>query len=280
MKAIYPILLTCGIIFPVSGQTLKNPKEGKVISEEVQNAIEEFNRLKRTGEEKPAEVTVVLPPPVSEKASLPDEEESAAGSDEASPETADKPILVTGKPPEEQAETADKISAPSPTPDEISESAAESDSTSKKPGLEIRVESIRKGTGKLDPNKINLRASFPAKPLSNPPEGWIMEKTKDAPAMQREVEIQPGTVVSLDIKPHVLIPNADGVDVFAVAEPGFIAPDGYRQQQTVSAILAKSVVQLDEDAKQLGSALDELNRILSSLPQPEPKATPVEEVDQ
>ena len=143
------------------------------------------------------------------------------------------------------------------------------------------VESIRKGTGKLDPEKIKLRASFPAKPLANPPAGWIMEKSKDAPTLLREVEIQPGTVISLDIKPHVLIPNADGASIFAVTEPGFDPLSGYRQEQTVSAILAKSVVQLDEDAKQLGTALSELNRILSSLPNPEPKAVPVkEEVEQ
>ncbi len=148
------------------------------------------------------------------------------------------------------------------------------------PGLEIRVESIRRGTGILDPEKINLRASFPAKPLASPPSGWQMEKTDDAPAIKRDVEIQPGTIISLDIKPHVLTPDADGANTFAVNEPGFDPLEKYQQKQTVSAILAKSVVQLDEDAKQLGNALSELQQILSSLPNPEPKAIPVEEADQ
>lgn len=95
-----------------------------------------------------------------------------------------------------------------------------------------------------------------------------MKKLEGVPAVNREIELQPGTMVSLEISPHVLIPEIDSNSVFSVNEPGFDAIDGYQQKQTVSAILATSVVQLDEDAKQLGSAISELTQILSSLPRP------------
>ncbi len=270
MKATHPIILTFALCIPLGAQTLKQPGEKKVVSDEVQKAIDEFNRLKSEGREKANDVTVILPPPAPVETTEPEPE-------------APEPVLVTGKPRKEAA--PGELPKPEPTefpkvdpttPEPVSPAAE-----SAEPGLEVRVESIRKGTGKLDPEKINLRAGFPAKPLASPPPGWIMEKSKDAPVIIREVELQPGTVISLDIKPHVLIPDADGANVFSVNEPGFDPLAGYRQEQTVSAILAKSVVQLDEDSKQLGNALSELHRILSSLPNPEPKATPVpEEVEQ
>lgn len=279
MKASYHIFLAWGLLFPLTAQTLKAPKEERIISDEVQNAIDEFNRLKSEGKDKENEVTIVLPPPSPAEVM---EETPAAPAEEAGEE---KPVLVTGKPPESpddvSQEEAEGTASPEPPADELPDSEPPAlDIENREPGLEVRVESIRRGTGELDPDKISLRASFPAKPLANPPQGWLLEKSKDAPAIMREVEIQPGTVISLDIKPHILVPDADGTDVFTVNEPGFNPLDGYRQKQTVSAILSKSVVQLDEDAKQLGSALSELQRILSSLPQPEPKATPVEEVEQ
>ena len=284
MKTSHPIILVCALCLPLGAQNQIQQKGPKIVSDEVQKAIDEFNRLKNEGKEKANEVTVVLPPPLPDKSA----EESVEPKPEVAPE--EEPVLVTGKAPEEAApdpeETGDTlllklpaIDIPGAKPSEPSEPTPLIEA--KEPGLEVLVESIRKGTGKLDPEKIKLRASFPAKPLANPPAGWIMEKSKDAPTLLREVEIQPGTVISLDIKPHVLIPNADGASIFAVTEPGFDPLSGYRQEQTVSAILAKSVVQLDEDAKQLGTALSELNRILSSLPNPEPKAVPVkEEVEQ
>ncbi|MBG7607781.1 MAG: hypothetical protein IZT59_07125 [Verrucomicrobia bacterium] len=287
MKTSHPIILVCALCLPLGAQNQIQQKGPKIVSDEVQKAIDEFNRLKNEGKEKANEVTVVLPPPLPDKSA----EESVEPKPEVAPE--EEPVLVTGKAPEEAApdpeETGDTlllklpaIDIPGAKPSEPSEPSEPTPLIeAKEPGLEVLVESIRKGTGKLDPEKIKLRASFPAKPLANPPAGWIMEKSKDAPTLLREVEIQPGTVISLDIKPHVLIPNADGASIFAVTEPGFDPLSGYRQEQTVSAILAKSVVQLDEDAKQLGTALSELNRILSSLPNPEPKAVPVkEEVEQ
>lgn len=305
MKPIYTLLLTPGLLFSLSAQTLDIPKKERTVSVEVQKAIDEFNRLKSEanskGKEKKNEVTVILPPaspletPEEQPAPTDDADTTDAAdqllpADEAEPANeADaaaeqKPVLVTGRPPEDEAADTEDLSEQAiPVPDgttlpEPDLSAPMADTN--EPGLEIRVESIRRGTGNLETDKINLRASFPAKPLGSPPSGWQMEKTEDAPAIKRDVELQPGTVISLDIKPHVLIPDADGAATFAVNEPGFDPLEKYRQRQTVSAILAKSVIQLDEDAKQLGNALSELQQILSSLPSPEPKAIPVEEAEQ
>ncbi len=136
-------------------------------------------------------------------------------------------------------------------------------------GLEVRVESIRQGSGKIDPDDIQLKASFPAKPLSGAPDGWTMSRSEDAPEFKRNVELQPGTSISLSIRPHVLAPAADGVTNFAIREPGFETLNGYQQKDTVSAILSRSVVQLDEDSKKMGKLIEDLQLILGSLPKPE-----------
>ncbi len=260
MKAVYFILPTVALILPVAGENPDTEKNGKSVSAEVQKAIDEFNRLKKEGKAKLNEVTVVLPAPDEEQLETDSEPTETAGKvlDEAEDES-------QATPPEKFSEITNPPSM---------------EKANDQPGLEVRVESIRSGTGKLDPSKIKLRSSFPAKRMASPPQGWLTEKFGEIPALQREVELQPGTVVSLEISPHVLIPDADGDRVFAVTEPGFNPSGGYRQGQTVSAILARSAVQLDEDAKQLGNAISELNGILSSLPSPETGSDPVEEVEE
>ena len=91
------------------------------------------------------------------------------------------------------------------------------------------------------------------------------------------MEISPGNKITLTVRPHLLVPVADGAASFSVSEPGFEAPLGYSQTATVSAILADSIRQLDEDSKQLGTAIDQLQQILVSLPAPEPEPDPKSE---
>lgn len=143
-----------------------------------------------------------------------------------------------------------------------------------KEGLEIRVESIRESSGELDPGQIKLKASFPAKSLSSVPDGWILEKSEQAPALRKEVTLRPGKTISLSIQPHVLAPATDGINTFAVIEPGFDVSEGYRQSNTVSAILENSVAQLDRDALLLGNAISNLHQLLASLPKPDPEDSP------
>ena len=226
----------------------------------VQKAIREFNRR---DEEKPNEVTVVLAP-----------EESDANSTEepASAETTETaPLLVTGTAPK-GTELVAKPEAPQ-EPDLIPEPPPEPPK-----GLTVRVKEIQAGSGNVDPSKVKLLAPFPAKPLATPPAGWHLETSADAPPFTRDVEIASGKSITLTIHPHLLVPDADGVNAFNITEPGFDATLGYYQNSTVSAILSKSVRQLEDDSKNLSAAIDQLQQVLVSLPtadpQPESKTTP------
>lgn len=91
------------------------------------------------------------------------------------------------------------------------------------------------------------------------------------------VEIEKGKNIALNVKPHILVPETDGLLTFSIVEPGYDPAKEYQQTGTVGAILARSVEQLDEDSKQLGSALDQLEQILLSLPKPAAKAVIIED---
>jgi hypothetical protein len=129
------------------------------------------------------------------------------------------------------------------------------------------------GTTAVDPSEVQLRAPFPAKLLAGVPEGWRIEKSDRAPAFTREVELSPGSNITLSVQPHILVPDADGTHVFAVNEPGYQSDLGYRQDATVGAILATSIRQLDKDAGELGDAIDQLQQLLVSLPKTEEAPT-------
>lgn len=288
MKAAYPLLIGIGLTASALAQDPADPKVETGVSEPVRKAIEEFNRRKNEAGTKANEVVVVLDPPAPpaeppvEPPAAPDAEEEVIPTAEAVPEQDEPeeageetpPVLVTGKPPEGTegekedlpaepvAETEAETLEPEASTEPVSDTPAE-------PALEVRVESIRKGTGTIDPSQVKLKASFPPKPLSSAPEGWALQRSEQAPVFQKDVELQPGTTISLSIRPHVLAPDDDGLNTFSVGEPGFEAVRGYVQENTVSAILGTSVAQLDRDSLQLGNAISELHRLLASLPKPE-----------
>ena len=151
----------------------------------------------------------------------------------------------------------------------MEEVSVESDPVPPQPGMAVRVERVQGATA-VDPSEVKLRAPFPAKLLAEVPEGWRIEKSDRAPAFTREVELSPGSNITLSVQPHILVPEADGSQVFAVNEPGYQADLGYRQDATVGAILATSIRQLDDDTRHLGEAIDQLQQLLVSLPRPEP----------
>jgi hypothetical protein len=143
------------------------------------------------------------------------------------------------------------------------------------PGLAVRVEKLQSGNQAIDPAQVRVLAPFPAKLLARSPEGWRIEAAASAPHFTREVELAPGKHISLTVRPHVLVPDADGSTVFSIPEPGYSAALGYRQNATVGAILATSIRQLDKDAAELGNAIDQLQQLLVSLPKAEePPAAP------
>lgn len=276
MKAAHRLLFGLALATSAIAQELPIPEKNEGVSDVVQNAIDEFNRLKQEGKEKSNEVVVVLDPPAS-AVTVEDSETPApeAALEPAEAEETSKPVLVTGKPPGE-TETEEKEGL---TPETVAEAETQPEEpqepeTPAELKLEVRVESIRKGSGSIDPGQVKLKASFPAKPLSSAPEGCVLERSDQAPLFRKEVELQPGTSISLSIQPHVLTPAADGTNTFSVGEPGFEAAQGYLQKNTVSAILGTSVAQLDHDSLQLGNAISELHRLLASLPKPEEPEKP------
>lgn len=170
-------------------------------------------------------------------------------------------------------EPADPPEAAAPAEEEPTAETASVDETPAEPetGLAVRVENLQTGDGMLDASQVKLLAPFPAKPISSPPAGWLLDPSESAPPFTREVEISPGSKITLTIRPHLLVPDADGAERFSISEPGYDASLGYRQAATVSAILATSVAQLEEDSLHLGVAIEELEQLLISLPKPEPE---------
>lgn len=278
MKSFLILSLAYGLVSWTNAQ--EGPPGSPPDAEQIQKAIDEFNRSRKN---KDNEVTVVLPPP-GQPAAAPEAEADAAPraiavEEEAkAPEEKKKPVLVNGKPPE-------KIEEEPPAPDEVAEEQPLTEdpfAEAKQPEeivipetpepSNIRVESIRTGTGHIDPKNIEIKSNFPTKALIQAPTGWKLEISEQAPAFTRQVEIKPGTFISLQITPHVLSPESDGANVFSVTEPGYDPQKGYQQDQTVANILESSISQLETDSMKMGSALSELHRLLASLPKPE---TPV-----
>ncbi len=170
------------------------------------------------------------------------------------------PVLVTGTPPEGAEIEESEPAVPEPE------------------GVTVQVEPGKGGTGKVDAAAVKLLAPFPAKPLSQPPSGWRLEHPEEVPAITKEVPLANGTRISLSIRPHLLVPDADGENVIGVQEPGYDPALGYAQAGTMSAVLASSVERMEDDSRKLGDALDRLGQLLSSLPTPEPPPPAAKEV--
>lgn len=245
--------------WPAAAQNVRAEPE----EDPVQAAIREFNRRDRS---QPNEVTVVLDSPAD------------------TPPKA--PVLVTGTPPEnaelvsiQDAATApstagDAGSTASPAPGGEQSGVPDPGEPREPEGLTVRVEKLQTGAGAIDPKQVKLAAPFPAKPISRPPAGWKLLDSEHVPTLTREVELTPGSTITLTVRPHVLVPEDDGQSVFTVAEPGFDTALGYAQNATVGAILTNSLLHMDEDSKRLGTVVDQLQQLLVSLPKPaSPEAT-------
>lgn len=204
-------------------------------------------------QKKSNEVTVVLDPP------------SAINIADTPAEPAPEPPgLVDDQRPKEPIDDApvspaeDTVLLPPPTlPD-----------APKKQGVIVRVEKIQTASGPVDPADVKLVTPFLAKLPSATPKGWKLETVSTAPSFNREVEISTGSKVTLNIRPHVLIPDTDGSTTFPVNEPGYDSALGYQQTATISAILSNSLRQMEDDSIKMGHAIDSLQQLLISLPKP------------
>ena len=236
----------------------EDPKPDPVL-----DAIQEFTKQ---DQEIPNEAAVAL-----EAKEKPSEQVNATPQDS----TPSAPVLITGTPPTEVESTQ----APDSSSPEAIVSTPNEKNQEPENGLSVRIEKQHSGSGSIDPSQVKLRAPFPAKPLAQAPPGWRLDASDSAPPFTREVELAPGSKITLSIRPHLLIPDADGVNTFKIAEPGYETSLGYQQTSTVGAILSNSIRQLDEDAKQLSNVVDSLQQLLISLPkpptQPEPESTEI-----
>lgn len=248
----HPRIITCSLLVaacPLFAQNLKT--EHIEAMDPIEAAIEAFNNRSQS---KPNEVVVVLDPPTAND----------------KPKEGDA-VLVTGSP----QNGADQIEISDIPVDPEAAQDLPPALTTKSKGLAVRVQTLSKGTGKIRKDEtVRLLAPFPAKPLDDAPEGWLLQTSEVVPILSREVEIAPGKSITLTIRPHVLVPDADQAQILAVHEPGFEASLGYRQSDTVSAVLSASLKRLDEDSRQIGDAIDQLQQLIVSLPKPE-KAVPV-----
>jgi len=142
------------------------------------------------------------------------------------------------------------------------------------PGVRVEVEPGAESRHAA--SEVEIIAPFPAKPLSPAPVGWELEHPEHAPPFSKTVRLSGGSEITLSIRPHVLVPDADGAEVFALSEPGFDPELGYAQRDTVGAVLADSIHALDENADRLDEAARRLQELLNSLPAA-PTAEPVAE---
>lgn len=149
-------------------------------------------------------------------------------------------------------------------------------------GVSISVEAGVDGSSKVDSTAVKLLAPFPAKPLFQPPAGWRLEHPEEVPTFIRQVPLANGTRISLAIRPHLLVPDADGDQVLAVHEPGYDPALRYAQTGTTGAVLASSVERMEEDSRKMSDALDRLSQLLSSLPAtpapPAPQPSPAKKL--
>ena len=248
------IALTSSIL-GVAQTTHKEPK-----ADDILDAIQDTTREKAT----PNEVTVTLDSEELPSTSVPVADDPKPAEASASGSA----VRVTGKPPADfDPAAASNPEPPAPTPTEPTK-----ESPKPEQDLAVRVEKLQLGNGAIDPAEVALTAPFPAKPLAAIPAGWHLDISDKAPPFTRDVDFAPGAPLTLTIRPHVLVPDADGADVFSISEPGYHHPLGYRQTTTVGAILSNSIRQLDDDSKKLGNAIDHLQQLLSSLPRTEPQS--------
>jgi hypothetical protein len=172
------------------------------------------------------------------------------------PEGPDAPGLLTDEP-----ELGPERGEPEPAEEPVEEPIAPEPA-----GVTVNVEPGRDGTAKVDAAAVKFLAPFPAKPLFQPPSGWRLEHPAEVPAFVEKVQLANGTSISLSIRPHLLVPDADGQNVLAIGEPGYDPDLRYAQTGTMAAVLSSSVERMEEDSLRMSEALERLGQLLASLP--------------
>jgi len=137
-------------------------------------------------------------------------------------------------------------------------------------GIQIQVEKFngKSGSGSQT-GKVKVTSPWPAKPLDVPPLGW---RYIPAPAgiepYRTTIKLGGAESVNLAITPYVLVPVSDGRNVIRIAEPGYDPSQGYLQEATIGSLLQQSTEEIEHHEKLTSAAIQRLQSLLSSLPQP------------
>ena len=134
----------------------------------------------------------------------------------------------------------------------------------------IQVEKVSDRSGGFsDKGEVKISSPWPAKPLDAPPLGWqYIPAPEGIDPYRTSVQLGETSSVNLAITPYVLVPVSDGRNVIRISEPGYQPELSYLQNQTVGAILQHSTEKIEQQEQLTGAAIQRLQQLLSSLPQP------------
>jgi hypothetical protein len=206
---------------------------------------------------------------------LAEPDEAIVEPEESMTDDTDGPVLVTGNPPEHSdllepgTDHGNSLEEGESTSVDLLDAglveAGEPADPGERSGVTIEIEGGA-NAGRYDADQVKLLAPFPAKPLIAPPSGWKIVQPEGLPAFSETAELPNGTELNLSIRPHLLVPDADGSRIFALSEPGFDARLGYAQTDTIGSVLADTINGLDETGERLDDAARRLSELLDSLP--------------
>lgn len=137
-------------------------------------------------------------------------------------------------------------------------------------GIQIEVEKFSSNLDSTnETGQVKVYSPWPAKPLDAPPLGWkFVPAPEGIEPYRTTVKLGAKSSVDLAITPYVLVPASDGKNVIRIAEPGYQPELKAMQENTIGSILQKSTKEIERHEQKAGQAIQRLQELLTSLPQP------------
>ena len=137
-------------------------------------------------------------------------------------------------------------------------------------GIQIQVEKFSSSPGVTqDSSEVSVTSPWRAKPLDTPPLGWkYIPAPSGVDPYRTAVKLDGDRSVNLAITPYVLVPASDGRNVIRILEPGYQPDQDHAINDTIGSILQQSTAEIEENEQRAAQAIQRLQRLLSSLPQP------------
>ena len=137
-------------------------------------------------------------------------------------------------------------------------------------GIQIQVEKFSSSPGVTqDSSEVSVTSPWRAKPLDTPPLGWkYIPAPSGVDPYRTTVKLGGDRSVNLAITPYVLVPASDGRNVIRILEPGYQPDQDHAVNDTIGSILQQSTAEIEDNEKRAAQAIQRLQRLLSSLPQP------------